>query len=170
MLVMYVEEWNLVWLGAARILAVANQKGGVADDHRRFIGAALADLDTSVLVVDLDPQGCLTFSLGHNPDELEASVHDVLLGDEEIADVLLNTDDNVTLLPRPSIWRVPRGAAVDAAGTSMRSRALAEVPRILMSSLVDCPPSLGVLTLNGTTAADQVIVPVRRWPIAVSGS
>ncbi len=57
------------------------------------------DLDRRVLVVDLDPQGCLTFSLGHNPDRLEASVHDVLTGDVPVADVLLDTDDGVKLLP-----------------------------------------------------------------------
>ena len=83
-----------------RILAIANQKGGVAKTTTvESLGAALADLDVSVLVVDLDPQGCLTFSLGHDPDQLTSSVHDVLLGDEEIADVLLDTEDKVTLLP-----------------------------------------------------------------------
>ena len=70
------------------IVAIANQKGGVAKTTTTVsLGAALADLDVSVLVVDLDPQGCLTFSLGHDPDHLQVSVHDVLLGEEEIADV-----------------------------------------------------------------------------------
>ncbi|NKZ79644.1 AAA family ATPase, partial [Rhodococcus hoagii] len=82
------------------VLAVANQKGGVAKTTTvASLGAALVDLDRRVLVVDLDPQGCLTFSLGHNPDRLEASVHDVLTGDVPVADVLLDTDDGVKLLP-----------------------------------------------------------------------
>ena len=154
-----------------RMLAVANQKGGVAKTTTvESLGAALADLDASVLVVDLDPQGCLTFSLGHDPDQLEASVHDVLLGDEEIADVLLDTSDNVTLLP----------ATIDLAGAEalllMRpgreyalKRALAEVAEDYDVILIDCPPSLGVLTLNGLTAADEVIVPLQCETLAHRG-
>ncbi len=154
-----------------RKLAVANQKGGVAKTTTvASLGAALADLDVSVLVVDLDPQGCLTFSLGHDPDQLEVSVHDVLLGDEEIADVLLDTEDNVTLLP----------ATIDLAGAEalllMRpgreyalKRALAEVAEDYDVVLIDCPPSLGVLTLNGLTAADEVIVPLQCETLAHRG-
>ena len=154
-----------------RILAIANQKGGVAKTTTvESLGAALADIDVSVLVVDLDPQGCLTFSLGHDPDQLVSSVHDVLLGDEEITDVLLDTDDNVTLLP----------ATIDLAGAEalllMRpgreyalKRALAEVSEDFDVILVDCPPSLGVLTLNGLTAADEVIVPLQCETLAHRG-
>ena len=154
-----------------RILAIANQKGGVAKTTTvESLGAALADLDVSVLVVDLDPQGCLTFSLGHDPDQLSSSVHDVLLGDEEIADVLLDTEDKVTLLP----------ATIDLAGAEalllMRpgreyalKRALAEVSEDFDVVIVDCPPSLGVLTLNGLTAADEVIVPLQCETLAHRG-
>lgn len=154
-----------------RILAIANQKGGVAKTTTvESLGAALADLDVSVLVVDLDPQGCLTFSLGHDPDQLTSSVHDVLLGDEEIADVLLDTEDKVTLLP----------ATIDLAGAEalllMRpgreyalKRALAEVSGDTDVVIVDCPPSLGVLTLNGLTAADEVIVPLQCETLAHRG-
>ncbi|WP_279103485.1 ParA family protein [Gordonia paraffinivorans] len=154
-----------------RILAIANQKGGVAKTTTvESLGAALADLDVSVLVVDLDPQGCLTFSLGHDPDQLETSVHDVLLGDEEITDVLLDTEDKVTLLP----------ATIDLAGAEalllMRpgreyalKRALADVAEDFDVILVDCPPSLGVLTLNGLTAADEVIVPLQCETLAHRG-
>ncbi|MFE0750160.1 ParA family protein [Gordonia sp. NPDC058843] len=154
-----------------RILAIANQKGGVAKTTTvESLGAALADLDVSVLVVDLDPQGCLTFSLGHDPDQLTSSVHDVLLGDEEIADVLLDTEDKVTLLP----------ATIDLAGAEalllMRpgreyalKRALAEVSEDFDVVIVDCPPSLGVLTLNGLTAADEVIVPLQCETLAHRG-
>ncbi|MFT4042912.1 MAG: AAA family ATPase [Gordonia sp. (in: high G+C Gram-positive bacteria)] len=154
-----------------RILAVANQKGGVAKTTTvESLGAALAEVDVSVLVVDLDPQGCLTFSLGHDPDQLRTSVHDVLLGEEEIADVLLDTADNVTLLP----------ATIDLAGAEalllMRpgrefalKRALSEVAQDFDVILIDCPPSLGVLTLNGLTAADEVIVPLQCETLAHRG-
>ncbi|MFM9377367.1 ParA family protein [Gordonia sp. VNK21] len=154
-----------------RTLAIANQKGGVAKTTTAAsVGAALADLDVSVLVVDLDPQGCLTFSLGHDPDQLTTSVHDVLLGAEDIADVLLDTDDGVTLLP----------ATIDLAGAEalllMRpgreyalKRALAEVSEDYDVVLIDCPPSLGVLTLNGLTAADEVVVPLQCETLAHRG-
>ncbi|NMO01921.1 ParA family protein [Gordonia sp. TBRC 11910] len=154
-----------------RTLAIANQKGGVAKTTTvESLGAALADLDVSVLVVDLDPQGCLTFSLGHDPDQLKTSVHDVLLGEEEIGDVLLDTEDNVTLLP----------ATIDLAGAEalllMRpgreyalKRALAEVAEDFDVILLDCPPSLGVLTLNGLTAADEVVVPLQCETLAHRG-
>ncbi|MGB3301827.1 ParA family protein [Gordonia sp. (in: high G+C Gram-positive bacteria)] len=154
-----------------RTLAIANQKGGVAKTTTTAsIGAALADRDFSVLVVDLDPQGCLTFSLGHDPDQLEKSVHDVLIGAEEIADVLLATEDGVTLLP----------ATIDLAGAEalllMRpgreyalKRALAEVAEDYDVILIDCPPSLGVLTLNGLTAAQEVMVPLQCETLAHRG-
>ncbi len=97
-------------------------------------------------------------------------MHDVLLGDEEIADVLLDTEDNVTLLP----------ATIDLAGAEalllMRpgreyalKRALAEVAEDFDVILIDCPPSLGVLTLNGLTAADEVIVPLQCETLAHRG-
>ena len=153
------------------MLAIANQKGGVAKTTTvASLGAALADLDVSVLVVDLDPQGCLTFSLGHDPDQLESSVHDVLLGEEEIADVLLDTDDNVTLLP----------ATIDLAGAEalllMRpgreyalKRALAEVAEDYDVILIDCPPALGLLTVNALVAAQEVLVPIQCEYYALEG-
>ncbi|ALG85566.1 ParA family protein [Gordonia phthalatica] len=154
-----------------RTLAIANQKGGVAKTTTTAsVGAALAEKDVSVLVVDLDPQGSLTFSLGHDPDQLSKSVHDVLIGAEDIADVLLDTEDDVTLLP----------ATIDLAGAEalllMRpgreyalKRALAEVAQDYDVIIIDCPPSLGVLTLNGLTAADQVVVPLQCETLAHRG-
>ncbi|CAM2940240.1 ParA family protein [Prescottella defluvii] len=153
------------------VLAVANQKGGVAKTTTvASLGAALVDLGRRVLVVDLDPQGCLTFSLGHNPDRLEKSVHDVLTGDASVRDVLLETVDGVMLLP----------ATIDLAGAEalllMRpgrefalARALAPVLDDFDVVVIDCPPSLGVLTLNGLTAAQQVLVPLQCETLAHRG-
>jgi chromosome partitioning protein len=155
----------------SRILAVANQKGGVAKTTTvASLGAALTGMDLSVLVVDLDPQGSLTFSLGHDPDQLEVSVHEVLLGEAEIVDALLSTEDGMTLLP----------ATIDLAGAEalllMRpgreyalKRALAQVAQDYDVILVDCPPSLGVLTLNGLTAASEIVVPLQCETLAHRG-
>src|SRR4051812_9222449 len=83
-----------------RVLAVANQKGGVAKTTTvASLGAALMELKQRVLLVDLDPQGCLTFSLGHDPDKLPVSIHEVLLGDVEPSAALVETDEGMTLLP-----------------------------------------------------------------------
>jgi chromosome partitioning protein len=155
----------------SKVLAVANQKGGVAKTTTVVsLGAALAAKGLSVLVVDLDPQGCLTFSMGHDPDKLTLSIHDVLLGEGTLAEVLLDTDDNVTLLP----------ATIDLAGAEalllMRpgreyalKRALKTVEEDYDVIIVDCPPSLGVLTLNGLTAADEVVVPLQCETLAHRG-
>lgn len=155
----------------SKILAVANQKGGVAKTTTVVsLGAALADMGRSVLVVDLDPQACLTFSLGHDPDKLTISVHDVLLGEGAIEDALLDTEDRVSLLP----------ATIDLAGAEalllMRpgreyalKRALKTVAEDYDVIIIDCPPSLGVLTLNGLTAADEVVVPLQCETLAHRG-
>jgi chromosome partitioning protein len=146
----------------ARILAVANQKGGVAKTTTvHSLGAALAELGRRVLLVDLDPQACLTYSAGIDPDALELSLHDVLLGRAEAADVVVTTDE-VDILP----------ASIDLAGAEVhlltrpgREHALARAIAPLLDGydqvLVDCPPSLGILTINGLTAAQRVLIPLQ---------
>ena len=157
-----------------RVLAVANQKGGVAKTTTvASLGAAMAELGRRVLLVDLDPQGSLTFSLGHDPDKLAVSIHEVLLGDVEPDTALLETPEGMALLP----------ANIDLAGAEamllMRAgreyalkRALAKLGKSTDAFdvvIVDCPPSLGVLTLNGLTAANDVIVPLQCETLAHRG-
>lgn len=150
---------------------MANQKGGVAKTTTvASLGVAMAELGRRVLLVDLDPQGSLTFSLGHDPDSLISSVHEVLLGDVPAADVLLTTDEGPALLP----------ATIDLAGAEamllMRAgrefalkRSLATIDDEFDVVLIDCPPSLGVLTLNGLTAANAVLVPLQCETLAHRG-
>lgn len=154
-----------------RVLAVANQKGGVAKTTTvASLGAAMAHNNQRVLLVDLDPQGCLTFSLGQDPDKLPMSVHEVLLGEIEPNAALVETVEGMTLLP----------ANIDLAGAEamllMRAgreyalkRALAKLVEQFDVVVIDCPPSLGVLTLNGLTAADEVIVPLQCETLAHRG-
>jgi len=146
-----------------RTLAVANQKGGVAKTTTvASLGAALAELGRRVLLVDLDPQACLTFSLGLDPEALDLSVHDVLLGRVSAGMALKKTNEGVDLLP----------ATIDLAGSeallltrtgreyALRS-ALEDIAVEYDFVLLDCPPSLGVLTINGLTAADTVLIPLQ---------
>ena len=154
-----------------RVLAVANQKGGVAKTTTvASLGAAMVDEGRRVLLVDLDPQGCLTFSLGYDPDKLPVSVHEVLLGDVEPNAALVMTTVVMTLL----------AANLDLAGAEamllMRAgreyalkRALDKLSGQFDVVIVDCPPSLGVLTLNGLTAAGEVIVPLQCETLAHRG-
>jgi chromosome partitioning protein len=155
----------------SHVLAVANQKGGVAKTTTvASLGAALVEQGRRVLLVDLDPQACLTFSVGLDPDDLLMSCHDVLLGRVSAGTVLRPTEDGPDLLP----------ATIDLAGCEAvlaqrrgREHALRKALAPLLPSyhdvIIDCPPSLGVLTLNGLTAASEVLVPLQPETLAHRG-
>ena len=155
-----------------RVLAVANQKGGVAKTTTvASLGAAMVDAGKRVLLVDLDPQGCLTFSLGQDPDKLAVSVHDVLLGDVETKrrpDRDCRRHDIAAGQHRPGRRR---GDAADAGRPGIRASGGRSTSSATTFDVViiDCPPSLGVLTLNGLTAAGEVIVPLQCETLAHRG-
>jgi chromosome partitioning protein len=146
----------------ATIYAIANQKGGVAKTTTAIsIAAALALRGQAVLAVDLDPQACLTFSLGYDPDALEPTMHDVVAG---------RTALRKTVLSHAELDVAP--SAIDLAGAEVALLTRTGREYVLRSELeelrdtydaivVDCPPSLGVLTLNGLTAADRVVIPLQ---------
>lgn len=143
-------------------VAVANQKGGVAKTTTvHTLGEAFSDRGHEVLLVDLDPQACLTYAMGIDADELRLSIHDVMLGRTTAGKARIQ-QDGPDLLP----------ATIDLAGSEIhlltktgREHVLRKALEPLRSEydlvLVDCPPSLGLLTINGLTAADHVLVPVQ---------
>ena len=146
-----------------RTIAVANQKGGVAKTTTvASLGAALVEQGKKVLLVDLDAQSCLTFSLGLDPDAIELSVHDVLLGRVGAAMAIQQTDDGIDLLPATIELAGTEAQLLSRPGREYALRtALDEVTQAYDVVLLDCSPSLGVLTLNALTAADEVIIPLQ---------
>ena len=147
-------------------LAIANQKGGVAKTTSvASIGAALVELGHSVLIVDLDPQACLTFSLGIDPEDLEISVHHVLTKGLDPTEAILETADGVDLLPatielaRAEADLLTRTGREHVIKVALDSLADDDVHYDWV--LLDCPPSLGVLTVAALTAADGVLIPLQ---------
>jgi chromosome partitioning protein len=147
----------------AFVVAVANQKGGVAKTTTvASLAAALHARDRRVLVVDLDPQACLTFSLGVDPETLERSVHHVLLGETAAVDVVVGTDEGPDLLPATIELALAEQLLLTRTGREKLLKvALAPLLRDYDVVLLDCPPSLGVLTTVALTAADGVLVPLQ---------
>lgn len=149
----------------ARVLAVANQKGGVAKTTTvHALGYALAERGSQVLLVDLDPQACLTFSAGFDPDQLQASVHDCFVRRAKAADVVQGVAEAEGLHLLPSTIDLA-GSEVHLLTRTGREQALARILQPVHDDydviLVDCPPSLGVLTINGLAAAGEVLVPLQ---------
>ena len=154
----------------ATVYAIANQKGGVGKTTTtQSVAIAMAELGRAVLVVDGDPQGSLTFSLGLDPDDLDPTLNDVVAGRASLVDTVLQTE-HVDLVP----------ANIDLAGAeiTLLSRTgreylmrgeLAELIDSYDDILIDCSPSLGVLTINALTAADRVIVPVQAETLSHRG-
>jgi chromosome partitioning protein len=145
----------------ARVIAFANQKGGVAKTTSVVsMGAALSERGRRVLTIDLDAQGALTFSLGIDPDDLDETVNDVLVRRLPLEKVLIQREIDLV----PSNIDLAGAEAVLLAKTG-REYALQRAMRDVLDQydyiLLDCPPSLGILTINGLTAADDVLIPLQ---------
>ncbi len=153
----------------ARVIAFANQKGGVAKTTTTLnLGVALVEQGLRVLAVDLDPQGNLTMSQGWNPDEIDRSMFDVLVHRLPLSEIVRTNEIDVAV------------SSIDLAGAELalssmigRERALEKALGPLRESydfvLIDTPPSLGLLTINALVAADGVIVPVQCEYLSLRG-
>lgn len=146
----------------ARTVAFANQKGGVAKTTSVLaIGAAIAARGPRVLVVDLDPQAALTFSVGLDPDSLELTIHDVLAGRVPLGKTIQQGDE-VDLVPANIDLAGAEAYLLTRTGREYALKmALEDVQIHYDWILLDCPPSLGVLTINALTAADEVVIPLQ---------
>ncbi|KHL08242.1 chromosome partitioning protein [Mumia flava] len=153
------------------MLAVANQKGGVAKTTTvASLGAALAQRGRRVLLVDLDPQASLTFSLGVDPEDLDVAVGDVLLGEKDAGDAIVVAEEAVHLLP--STIDLARAEESLASRTGREHRLRAALQGVLDDYdwiLLDCPPSLGVLTAAALTAATDLLIPLQCETLAHRG-
>jgi chromosome partitioning protein len=155
--------------GQAKVIAFANQKGGVAKTTTTLnLAAAFAEQGHRVLCVDMDPQGNLTMSQGIDPDTLETSMFDVLVHDLSIREVIRKREIDIAC------------ASIDLAGAEIamstkigRERSLTKALKLVSDDydwiFIDTPPSLGLLTVNALTAADQVIVPVQCEYLSMRG-
>ena len=155
-----------------RCLAVANQKGGVGKTTTAVnLGAALAEIDYRVLVVDLDPQGNATTGLGINARNLDSSIYDVILHDVPVEDVIEPTTlKNLFVVPSTIDLAGAEIELVPVFSRELRLRkALEPVLADFDFLLIDCPPSLGLLTINGLAAATEVAVPIQCEYYALEG-
>jgi chromosome partitioning protein len=150
-------------MSTTRVLAVANQKGGVAKTTTvASLGSALAELGQRVLLVDLDPQACLTFSLGIDPEDLDLSVHHVLTKGVPPGEVMATTEDGVDLLPATIELARAEADLLTRTGREYVVRGVIEdLDDDYDWVLLDCPPSLGVLTVAALTAATGVLIPLQ---------
>ncbi|PFG16515.1 chromosome partitioning protein [Propionicimonas paludicola] len=155
------------------IIAMCNQKGGVGKTTTTInLGAALAETGRKVLLVDFDPQGSLSVGLGVNPHTLETSIYDLLLNrNTKVEDVIFHTVvDGLDMLPSNIDLSAAEVQLVsEVAREQTLRRVLAKIRHEYDLILIDCAPSLGLLTVNALTAADKVIMPLELEFFALRG-
>lgn len=153
------------------IVAIANQKGGVGKTTTAInLGAALADLGIPTVLIDLDPQGNASTGLGINVEQRQRTVYDLLAGTETLQDCAIETDiANLRIVPAtPDLSSADIDLSQAQGRTHLLRRKLEAVPQGTIV-LIDCPPALGLLTVNAMVAADSVLVPLQAEFYALEG-
>ena len=155
-----------------RIIAVANQKGGVGKTTTSInLAACIAEKGKKVLIVDVDPQGNTTSGLGIDKNSLEKTIYEVMIGEIEIEDAIIeNLFENLSLLPAN---RNLSGAEIELVTVDHMQFIMKEKLDTIRDEydfiILDCPPALGMLTVNSMTAADSVLVPIQCEFYALDG-
>ena len=156
----------------AKVIAIANQKGGVGKTTTSVnLSACLGELGQRVLLIDIDPQGNATSGLGIDKGKIEKSIYDVLVDDIPIKDTVIGTEvDNLKVLPATIQLA---GAEIELVASMSREtklkKAIDKIKNEYDFVIIDCPPSLGLLTINSLTAANSILVPIQCEFYALDG-
>lgn len=154
------------------IIAIANQKGGVAKTTTTLnLTVALAKLKKKVLMVDLDPQSSLTISIGLEPENLKATIYNALINDIDVKKLILCDEAKfLYFIPSTIDLAAAEMELVAAIGREYKLKnALEPIKDDFDFILIDCPPSLGLLTINALTASDKILVPISPEYLSVRG-
>ncbi len=156
----------------SKVIAVANQKGGVGKTTTAVnLSACLAKMGKKVLIIDIDPQGNATSGLGIDTKEIEKSIYDVLINSASIEEIMKETDyKNLYICPSSPALSGAEVELVTVMGREYQLKSATEQTREEFDYIImDCPPSLGLVTLNAFTACDSVLVPIQCEYYALEG-